>query len=89
MVEDKETDTAVKGHEQEQACEVMVYDTAISVGKGTKTRILAIDLSSSIAMRFISRQASYAGPGNTERHLTEVQPGALLGPLEMAILGYL
>jgi hypothetical protein len=46
VVEDNETDTAVKGHKQEQACEVMVYDTTISVGKGTKTRILAIDLSS-------------------------------------------
>jgi hypothetical protein len=63
--EDKETNTAVEGHKREHACEIMVYDSTISVGKCSRTEMIAINASSSTAMRFGSSQALHAGPGNT------------------------
>jgi hypothetical protein len=67
VVEDGETDTAIEGHKWELACEVMVYNSIISVSKCSKQKMLAIDSSSSIAMRLGSRRASYVGPKNTGR----------------------
>ncbi len=38
MVEYVKTNTAIKGHEREQSCEVVVDDAAISVCKSSKTK---------------------------------------------------
>jgi hypothetical protein len=42
VVEDKETDTAVEWHKRKQAGKVLVHDTAIPVGEGTKTEDVGI-----------------------------------------------